>query len=98
MTNQNELNHSTDAFVLEKIEDIWRTTCGSWDNVNESTVQSFLSKCEKHSIDPQFCMSWIQKHNEKIPNWSAVSDTTREWVVQHTSTGSPISNTRDNIS
>jgi len=36
-------------------------------------------------------MNWIQQHRDKIPNWSAVSDTTREWVNEHTSTGSPVS-------
>ncbi|MGM0876683.1 MAG: hypothetical protein ACQEWV_18460 [Bacillota bacterium] len=97
MTDQNEFNKSTDSSVHEKMEDIWRSTCGTWQDCNETTVQSFLSQCEQSSIDPQFCMSWIQKHNDMIPNWSAVSDTTREWVIQHTSTGSPISRTEDNI-
>jgi hypothetical protein len=95
MTDQNEINKPTDSVVLEKMEAIWRTTCGTWENVNETTVQSFLSQCEEHSIDPQFCMNWIQKHNDSIPNWASVSDTTREWVVQHTSTGSPIPNSED---
>jgi hypothetical protein len=94
MTDRNERNNS----VQEKMEDIWRTTCGTWENCNETTVQSFLSQCEQRSIDPQYCMSWIQQHNDKIPNWTAVSDTTREWVIQHTSTGSPISGSENNFS
>jgi len=77
--------------VQETMESFWRTTCGTWGNCNESTVQAFLSQCEQHSIDPQFCMNWIQQNRDKIPNWSAVSDTTREWVNEHTSTGSPVS-------
>ncbi|KOP70785.1 hypothetical protein [Priestia megaterium] len=77
--------------VQETMESFWRTTCGTWENCNESTVQAFLSQCEQHSIDPQFCMNWIQQHRDKIPNWSTVSDTTREWVNEHTSTGSPVS-------
>lgn len=91
MKDQNERS------VYKKIEEIWRSTCGSWENCTESTIQSFLSECEQHSIDPQVCMSWIQQHDERIPNWSAVSDITREWVIEHTSTGSPISDSEGNI-
>ena len=91
MTNQNNLNHSTTNSIQEKMEEIWRSTCGTWENCNASTVQSFLSECEQNSIDPQFCMSWIQEHANMIPNWSNIADMTREWVVEHTSTGSPIS-------
>ncbi|MFP3123908.1 hypothetical protein OH784_14370 [Ectobacillus funiculus] len=97
MANQNQFTNSTNSSIQGTMENIWRTTCGSWENCNESTVQSFLSQCEQHNIDPQFCMSWIQQHSEQIPNWSAVSDTTREWVNQHTSTGSPISVSKQNI-
>lgn len=91
MKEQHEFN------VQKKMEEIWRDTCGTWENCNQSTIQSFLSGCEQHSIDPQVCMDWIQKHNDKIPDWSAVSDLTREWVIEHTSTGSPISDTEENI-
>ena len=97
MPNQNQFTNSTNSSIQSTMESIWHTTCGSWENCNESTVQSFLSQCEQHNIDPQFCMSWIQQHSEQIPNWSAVSDTTREWVNQHTSTGSPISVSKQNI-
>lgn len=88
MPNQNEF--APDSSIQGTMEDVWRRTCGTWENCNETTVQAFLSACEQHSIDPQFCMSWIQQHSDKIPNWSSVSDTAREWVNDHTSTGSPI--------
>ncbi|MDQ0220622.1 hypothetical protein ELQ35_05765 [Peribacillus cavernae] len=98
MPEQNEFTKSTpNSSILEAMEEIWRTTCGTWQNCNETTVQSFLSKCEESNFDPQFCMTWIQHHSDKIPNWSAVADTTQEWVNQHTSTGSPISVSEDNI-
>ncbi|MBM7692915.1 hypothetical protein JOC77_002346 [Peribacillus deserti] len=79
-----------DVPVLRRMEDIWKTTCGTWENCNDVTVASFLSQCEQDSIDPQFCMSWIEQNSDKIPNWSSVSDTAREWVNEHTSTGSPV--------
>jgi hypothetical protein len=92
MTNKNQFINSKDApSVQETMEDIWRKTCGTWQNCNETTVESFLSQCLEHNIDPQFCMSWITQHSDQIPNRSAVLDQTREWVNQHTSTGSPIS-------
>ncbi|HWO95068.1 MAG TPA: hypothetical protein VNM45_01695 [Bacillus sp. (in: firmicutes)] len=94
MPNENQFMNSTAApSVQVKMEEIWRTTCGSWENCNESTVQSFLSECQEHNLDPQFCMSWVEQHRDQIPNWSAVSNTTLEWMNQHTSTGSPISGT-----
>jgi hypothetical protein len=85
MNGKNEFNAG------QKLEDIWKETCGTWQNCNESTVQSFMAQCEQQSIDPQVCLNWIQKHKEEIPNWPAVSDVTREWVIDHTSTGSPVS-------
>jgi hypothetical protein len=91
MPNENQFTNSAAASsVQETMENIWRKTCGSWENCNESTVQSFLSQCQEHNIDPQFCMSWVEQYRNQIPNWSAVSDTTLKWVNQHTSTGSPI--------
>ena len=42
------------------------------------------------SIDPQYCMSWVEQHSNQIPNWSAISKVSLEWVNEHTSTGSPI--------
>lgn len=97
MPNQNQFTKSPNSSIQGTMENIWRTTCGSWENCNKSTVQSFLSQCEQHNIDPQFCMNWIQQHSDQIPNWSTVSDTTREWVNQHTSTGSPISVSEQDI-
>jgi hypothetical protein len=92
MSNQNNMTNSNVApFVQEKMEEILRNTCGTWENCNETTVQSFLSQCLKNNIDPQFCMSWVEQHKDKIPNWSAVSQTSLEWVNEHTSTGSPVS-------
>lgn len=92
MPDQNEINDfSTDYPVMDKMEDIFRSTCGTWQNCNESNIQTFLSKCEQENIDPQFCMNWIKDNHDKIPNWTNISDTTREWVIEHTSTGSPIS-------
>lgn len=88
MTNEDFLSNSS---IQEKIEAIWQETCGTWENCNETTIQSLLSKCEEQSIDPQFCMSWVEQHKEQIPNWSNVSEISLDWVNQHTSTGSPIS-------
>ena len=36
-----------------EMERIWTETCGSWENCNEETIQSFLSQCHEKSIDPQ---------------------------------------------
>jgi hypothetical protein len=92
MTKENEMINSVDALsVQETMEDIWRKTCGTWENCNESNVEPFLSKCLDHNIDPQYCMNWIIQHSDQIPNQSAVLDKAREWVNKHTSTGSPIS-------
>lgn len=97
MPDQNEFNDfSTDYSVMDKMEDIFLSTCGTWQNCNESNIQTFLSKCEQENIDPQFCMNWIQDNHDKIPNWPNISDTTREWVIEHTSTGSPISGSEGN--
>ncbi|RFU66514.1 hypothetical protein [Bacillus sp. V59.32b] len=96
MRNQNEFNDfSTDSSVVNKMEDILRATCGTWQNCNQTNVQSFLSRCEQENIDPQFCMNWLQDNRDKIPNWPDVSDTTREWMIEHTSTGSPVSVAKD---
>ncbi|WP_233522503.1 hypothetical protein [Peribacillus glennii] len=76
--------------MQKTVEDIWRTTCGNWKNCNHSTLQALLSECGKHSIDPQYCMSWVEEHSGNIPDWPAVAETARDWVNKHTSTGSPI--------
>jgi hypothetical protein len=77
--------------IQVKIENVWANTCGSWQNCNEITIQSFLSQCNDYNLDPQFCMSWIEKHKNEIPNWAAVSETSLDWVNEHTSTGSAFS-------
>lgn len=85
--NQNQVSKS--ASIKATMEDIWEKTCGSWQNCNESTIQSFLSECEEHSIDSQYCMSWVEQHKNEIPDWQAVSTVSLDWINQHTSTGSP---------
>nr|WP_239549294.1 hypothetical protein [Scopulibacillus daqui] len=72
------------------MESIWETTCGSWKNCTDTSIQSFLSQCEKNNIDPQYCMDWVEQHKEQIPDWSLVSKVSLDWINQHTSTGSPM--------
>ncbi|WP_153126621.1 hypothetical protein [Peribacillus tepidiphilus] len=94
MPNQNPFTNSiNDTSIQEKMEDIWRITCGSWQNCKEATIQSFLSQCYEYNIDPQFCFNWIEQHKNEISNWSTILKTSLDWVNQHTSTGSPISMT-----
>ena len=81
-----------------KMENVWINTCGSWQNCNQSTIQSFLSQCLEYSIDPQYCMSWVEQHKNEIPNWSSVSETSLGWVNEHTSTGSAYSITEQDFS
>lgn len=76
--------------IKEDIERIFAETCGSWENCTEENIQSLLEQCEQKSIDPQYCMSWVEQHSNQIPNWSAVSKVSLDWVNEHTSTGSPI--------
>ncbi|MBU9713889.1 hypothetical protein [Evansella tamaricis] len=83
--SNDQFNPRVDSKVQDKMEEIWRVTCGSWENCSTSNIQHFLSQCEEKSIDPQFCMNWIQQHSDKIPDWPLVSDMTREWVIEHTS-------------
>ncbi|MDQ0229850.1 hypothetical protein [Metabacillus malikii] len=77
--------------IKQEMEQIWNETCGSWENCTEQNVQKFLSHCYERSIDPQYCMSWVEQHRDKIPNWSSVSKESLEWINEHSSTGSPIS-------
>ncbi|WML44734.1 hypothetical protein [Neobacillus sp. PS3-40] len=81
-----------------KMENIWANTCGTWENCNETTIQSFLSRCDDYNIDPQFCMSWVETHKDLIPNWGAVSETSLNWVNDHTSSGSSFSVSDENFS
>jgi hypothetical protein len=76
--------------IKQEMERIWSETCGSWENCNAENIQSFLSQCREKSIDPQYCMSWVEQHSHQIPNWSEVSSVSLEWVNEHTSTGSPV--------
>ncbi|WP_027409756.1 hypothetical protein [Anoxybacteroides tepidamans] len=85
------MNSFENSSVQETMERIWRNTCGTWENCNVSNVQSFLSECFEHNIDPQYCMDWITQHTNEIPNASAILDEAQEWVNEHTSTGSPLS-------
>lgn len=73
------------------MKNVWRNTCGSWQNCTETTIKSFLAQCQENNIDPQYCMSWIEGHRSQIPDWTVVSKVSLDWVNQHTSTGSPIS-------
>jgi len=76
--------------IKQEMERIWTKTCGSWENCNEENIQSFLSQCLEKSIDPQYCMSWVEQHSNQISNWSTISKVSLNWVNEHTSTGSPI--------
>jgi hypothetical protein len=91
-------NFINDLSIQTKMENVWSNTCGSWENCNEMTIQSFLAQCLDYNIDPQYCMSWVEQHQNEIPNWSAVSETSLEWVNEHTSTGSPISISEQDLS
>lgn len=83
MVEENELQ--------TKMEKIFQTTCGSFENCTDSSIQSFLHQCEENGIDSQFCMSWVEQHKSEIPDWPTVSKVSLEWMNQHTATGSPIS-------
>jgi hypothetical protein len=89
------INHVS---IQAKMENVWSYTCGSWENCNVETIQSFLSQCLEYNIDPLFCMNWVEQHQNEIPNWSAVSETSLGWVNQHTSTGSAISISEQDLS
>lgn len=99
MTYENQFsNFINELSIQTKMENIWSNTCGTWQNCNETNIQSFLAQCLDYNIDPQFCMSWVEKHQDQIPNWPAVSDSSLGWVNQHTSTGSAISITEEELS
>lgn len=76
--------------IDQKMKDVWQTTCGSWENCTETTIQSFLAECQEKNIDPQYCMSWVEQNKAQIPEWNTVSKVSLDWVNQHTSTGSSI--------
>ncbi|QED50080.1 hypothetical protein FSZ17_10335 [Cytobacillus dafuensis] len=85
MSSANELS------LQQKMEKIFHNTCVTWQNCTESNIQSFLEQCQEHSIDSQYCMSWVEQHKSQIPDWKDVSRVSLDWINQHTSTGSPIS-------
>ena len=91
-------NFIDEVFIQGKMENVFSYTCGSWQNCNQDTIQSFLSQCMEYNIDPQYCMSWVEQHKDEIPNWGAVSETSLGWVNEHTSSGSPISITEQGLS
>lgn len=99
MANENLSSpFSKDLSIQTEMENIWSDTCGSWQNCNESTIQSFLTKCEELSIDSQYCMSWVEQYKDQIPNWNDVSKVSLKWINQHTSAGSPYSVSDENLS
>ncbi|UNK17586.1 hypothetical protein MNQ98_24510 [Paenibacillus sp. N3/727] len=85
------MSSAKDLSIQNKMENIFNHTCGTWQNCTESNIQSFLEQCQEHSIDSQYCMSWVEQHKSQIPDWQVVSKVSLDWVNQHTSTGSPIS-------
>jgi hypothetical protein len=89
---ENQFSHFINEVSLQtKMENVWLNTCGSWENCNQATIQTFLTQCQDYGIDPQFCMSWVEQHQDQIPEWTAVSAVSLDWVNQHTSTGSALS-------
>lgn len=78
-----------DQSLQIKMENLFKNSCGTWQNCTDSNIQNFLEQCQQNNIDPQYCMSWVEQHKSQIPDWQAVSATSLEWVNQHTSTGSP---------
>lgn len=77
--------------IHTEMENLFKSSCGTWENCTESSIQTFLTQCQDKNIDPQYCMSWVEQHKSQIPDWQAVSKVSLDWVNQHTSTGSPIS-------
>ncbi|WP_100407391.1 hypothetical protein [Bacillus solitudinis] len=71
--------------------EIFKETCGTWQSCDSENVVTFLNECREHSIDPQFCLNWLEEHKEQIPGWLGFSKMAQDWVSEHTSTGSPIS-------
>ncbi|NRD79645.1 hypothetical protein HPT25_19985 [Bacillus sp. BRMEA1] len=99
MNNDNQFsNFINDVSLQTKIENIWCNTCGSWANCNEANIQAFLSQCLEYGIDPQFGMGWVEQHKNEIPNWSRISAVSLDWLSDHSSTSSPITQTDENLS
>ncbi|MFJ7730072.1 hypothetical protein ACIQXV_28810 [Neobacillus sp. NPDC097160] len=85
------MSSPNDLSIQKNMENIFNTTCGTWQNCTESNIQLFLKQCLEHNIDPQYCMSWVEQHQSQISDWQVVSKVSLDWVNQHTSTGSPLS-------
>ena len=69
-----------DFSIQTKMENLFQTTCRTWDNCTEANIQSFLGQCLENNIDPQYCMSWVEKHKTQIPDWQIVSKVSLDWV------------------
>jgi len=99
MANDSQFSDFINELSIQtKMENIWSNTCGSWQNCNETTLQAFLEECLDYNLDPQFCMNWIEQHHDQIPNWYTISNTSLNWINQHTSSGSPLSITEQELS
>lgn len=92
------MSNEKDFSIQSKMENIWKSTCQSWENCTEKNIEEFLTECLENNIDPQFCMSWVEQHKAQIPDWTAVSKVSLDWINQHTSTGSPLSIKEDELS
>jgi hypothetical protein len=84
------MDNLTNASLQSIIEQKWEQTCGSWDRCNAKSIESFLSICLEQNLDPQFCMSWVEQHKDKIKDWNEVSRSSLDWINAHTSSGSPV--------
>ncbi|WP_078552678.1 hypothetical protein [Bacillus alkalicellulosilyticus] len=75
--------------IDERIHEIFKETCGTFQKCNESSIVSFLSECWKHSIDPQYAIDWLEQYKVQMAHWPEFVDKAHEWVTEHTSSGSP---------
>ncbi|WML48261.1 hypothetical protein RCG23_23930 [Neobacillus sp. PS3-34] len=91
MASNSQFNNLSNESLQERVEQIWQNTCNSWQDMNTTNLEAFLSQCEDQNIDPQFCMDWVEQHKNMIPEWPALSQKALDWVNGHTSTGSPFS-------
>ncbi|MED1201652.1 hypothetical protein [Heyndrickxia acidicola] len=84
------MNNVTQTSLESILEQNWKRACGSWSSCNAQSIESFLNLCLEQNVDPQFCMSWVEKHKDKIKDWNEVSKTSLEWIDAHTSGGSAV--------
>jgi predicted HicB family RNase H-like nuclease len=87
------MSHGNENSIHQKMENVFSRTCGSWKNCTEASLQSFLEECPELSIDPQYCMSWVEQHQEQIQDWETTAKAALDWMNEHSSTGSPVSGT-----